>query len=54
MVVYSHAMGEGSAVCYVVIVGVLGRSVEANLSFMTLVSIVVSDRLVLAMSRRHS
>ena len=38
MVVYSHAMGEGSTVFYVAIRSVLGRSVEAKPSFMTLVA----------------
>ena len=47
MVVYSHAMGEGSTVFYVATRGVLGRSVEAKLCFMTLGSTVASDRLVL-------
>ena len=34
--------------------GSVRQSVEAKLSFMTLVSIVVSDRLIFAMSNRHS
>ena len=38
MVAYSHAMGEGSTVFYVATRSVLGRSVEAKLSFMTLVA----------------
>ena len=40
MVVYSHAMGEGSTVFYVATRGVLGRFVEAKPSFMTLGSVV--------------
>ena len=54
MVVYSHAMGEGSTVFYVATCFDIRRSVEAKLSFMSLGSAIASDHLVLAMSSRHS
>ena len=52
MVVYSHEMEWQSADCLVATRGVLGRSVEAKLSFMSLGSAVSSDRLVLAAKRK--